>query len=197
MLERIASETLAAWYRHLQSRETWSRDRLASLAGRSARYRMGPLSLCLAVQQDGTVAAGPDEPIEPSVSIVLDPAGLAQSVTDPAALLRNMKVDGDVEFARVFTETLSRLRPEPAEDLSRWIGDAPAQRLVDLANQALQAARDIPLRATRQATEFATAEAGLLVGRPEFLRCRDEVLALKQRLEQIEATVGGARPPRP
>lgn len=189
MLETLASQPLAAWYRHLLAREDQARQQLSVFAGRSARYRLGMLSVALVVQPDGQLGALEQGVVSPSVVVTLDPTSLPAALSDPSVMLRNMKVEGDLEFARVLSETLSRLRPDPAEDLSRLIGDAPAQRIVDAVSVALAQAQNQAGRLARQGTEFMMAESEQLLGRPELQRFAHEVASLQERLATLEAQV--------
>lgn len=188
MLDRIASESVAAWYQRLMARESWAAQALAPYAGRTARFEAGLVAVTLAVQEGGRLAAGSGGP---SVTITLDPQALAGSLFDPDAIRRKMKVDGDAQFAQALTEVLARLRPDPAEDLARWLGDAPAQRLVDAASRAMAELRDSAQRLARQGADYFVAENPMVLGRQEFERFKQDVCELQQRLDRLEAKASG------
>jgi len=186
MLDRLASESVVAWYRHLLAREDSARAALAPYAGRVARFEAGLLTVSLAGQADGSLAAADGTP---DVTVTLDPATLAGAWFDAGAVRRKMRIDGDTQFAQTLTEVLSRLRPDPAEDLSRLLGDAPAQRLVDAVGAALRQARDSAERLARQGAEFLSAEWPLVLGKAEFARFTQDVAELQERLGRVEAGV--------
>jgi ubiquinone biosynthesis protein UbiJ len=193
MLDRIASESVVAWYRRLLAREDWARAALAPYAGRTARFEAGLLAVSLAVVEGGGLAVGG---AVPSVTITLEPQSLAGALFDPAAVRRKMRIDGDTEFAQALTDVLARLRPDPAEDLSRFLGDAPAQRLVDAVNAAMAELRDTAQRLARQGADYLVAEQPMILGRQEFVAFTREVAQLQERLDRLEAR-GAARRPAP
>jgi ubiquinone biosynthesis protein UbiJ len=193
MFDRIASESVVAWYKRLMAREDWARAALAPYAGRSARFATGLLSVDLAVVEGGGLAVGG---ATPNVTITLDPQTLAGALFDPAAVRRNMKIEGDAEFAQALTDVLSRLRPDPAEDLARLFGDAPAQRMVDTVSKAMAELRDSAQRLARQGAEFFVSEQALVIGQQEFGRFKSEVAELQERLDRLEGRLGAGSGPR-
>jgi ubiquinone biosynthesis protein UbiJ len=191
MLEHLATASVVGWYNHLLAREGWARTALSAHAGRSARIDAGPFSVFLAVVADGTLAAGSGTP---SVTIVLDPQALAGSLLDPGAALRKMRMEGDADFAQALTDVLARLRPDPAEDLARFVGDAPAERIVGAVRAALAQLRDSAGRALRQGADYLVAENPLLVGKLEWESHVRELDALQARLGVLEERIGALPP---
>ena len=55
------------------------------------------------------------------------------------------------EFAQALSGVLQKLRPEPEEELSRFVGDAAAVRIVALLRAALAGAREAGSRLAVQA----------------------------------------------
>ncbi len=186
MLDRLASESVVAWYRRLLEREDWARTALAPYAGRTARFDAGLVSVFLAIEAGGRLAVGSGTP---SVTITLEPQALAGSLFDPGAVLRKLRMDGDVEFAQALTDVLSKLRPDPAEDLARYVGDAPAQRLVDTVSAAIAQMRDSAQRLARQGADYLVVEQPMLLGKQEFARFSQELAELQDRLDRLEAKV--------
>jgi ubiquinone biosynthesis protein UbiJ len=191
MLEHLATASVVGWYNHLLAREAWARAALSVHAGRSARIDAGPISVFVAVVADGSLAAGSGTP---SVTIVLDPQALAGSLLDPGAARRNMRIEGDADFAQALTDVLARLRPDPAEDLARFVGDAPAERIVGAVRAALEQLRDTARRAVRQGADYFVAENPMLVGRLEWDAHVRELDALRARLGSLEERIAALPP---
>jgi ubiquinone biosynthesis protein UbiJ len=186
MLERLASESAVAWYQRLLAREDWARAALSPYAGRTARFVASPLSVSLAVVEGGRLAVGKEAT---SVTITLDAQALAGSFFDPGAIRRKLRVDGDTEFAQALTDVLAKLRPDPAEDLSRILGDAPAQRLVDTVSAAMAQLRDTAQRLARQGADYFVAENPMVLGKQEFARFCQELVELQDRLDRLESRI--------
>ena len=187
MLDQIASGAAAAALNHMLAREPWARAALAPFAGRSARLQAAPFSVQLAIVADGgfSADAGP-----PTVTIGVDAAALPRMLLEPKAALRNVRLDGDAEFAQALSNVLQKLRPEPEEELARFVGDAAAVRVVALLRAALAGAREAGGRLAVQAADYLVAENPMLVSRQEMeafaadvARLRDDVERLAKRID--------------
>ncbi len=191
VLDKFASEATVAWYNHLLKRESFARGSLEPFAGKSARIDTGLFSIQLAVQPGGVLARAEGAP---DVIIVLDAPAIAESVLDSKALMRKVRIDGDAEFARALMDVLSRLRPDPAEDLSRFLGDAPAERIVRTLQEAFSQMRAAAEGIARQGADYLVAEFPLLVGTQEFAVFTQEVAELDARLDRLSSARNLHRP---
>jgi ubiquinone biosynthesis protein UbiJ len=98
-----------------------------------------------------------------------------------------VQIRGDAETADLYRRLLVLARPDPEEELSRWIGDFPARRLSELAAGALRFARRARRTAGENIAEYLQEESRDLVNRTEldeFLRGVDE---LRETADRIEA----------
>ena len=190
MLDQIASGAAAALLNHMLSREPGARAALVPFAGRSVRLQAVPFSVQLGIAADGDFAAVGGEP---AVTLGVDPAALPQVLLDPKAALRNVRLEGDAEFAQALSGVLGRLRPEPEEELSRFVGDAAAVRIVATLRGLLAGAREAGGRLAVQTADYLVAENPMLVARPdmdafaaEVARLRDDVERLAKRIDLLQ-----------
>ena len=130
MIEQLATAAALSVLNRMLAREAWARERLAPFAGRVARFEAPPFALAFRITEGGVFADA--ERAEPTVTVGADLAALPRALGDPQAVLRNVSLKGDADFAQSLGFVLQNLRPEPEEELSRFIGDAAAQRLVAL-----------------------------------------------------------------
>ena len=100
------------------------------------------------------------------------------------------QIRGDAEIANRYRELFILARPDPEEELSRWMGDFPARRLWQFAERT----REFAARARRtigeNIAEYLQEEGRDLVNRTEleeFLRGVDE---LRESFDRIEARLG-------
>jgi ubiquinone biosynthesis protein UbiJ len=187
VLDQIASSAAAAALNHMLAREPWARAALAPFAGRSARLQALPFSVQLGIAADGNFTADAGAP---AVTIGVDAAALPRVLLEPKAALRNVRLDGDAEFAQALSNVLQKLRPEPEEELARFVGDAAAVRIVSLLRAALAGAREAGSRLAVQTADYLVAENPMLVSRQEMAafaadvaRVRDDVERLAKRIE--------------
>ncbi|UCG96023.1 MAG: SCP2 sterol-binding domain-containing protein [Burkholderiales bacterium] len=182
MLDQIASSAAAAVLNHMLAREPWARERLAPFAGRSARLQAPPLSVQLGIAADGSFTA---EAGSPTVTIGVDAAALPRALLEPKAALRNVRLDGDAEFAQTLSGVLQRLRPEPEEELARFVGDAAAVRIVALLRSALAGAREAGGRLATQTADYLVAENPMLVSRQQMAAFAADVARLRDDVERL------------
>lgn len=190
MLDDLASGAAVALLNRLLARESWARDRLAPFAGRAARVEAGPFAVQFSVRAGGLLDAAQGEA---SVTVAMDAAALPQALLEPQAVMRNVRLSGDAEFAQALSFVLQNLRPEPEEELSRFIGDAAARRLVGFMRAAFVQAREAGERLATTTADYLVAENPMLVPRAEadtFARdvaaLRDAAERLAKRIERLE-----------
>jgi ubiquinone biosynthesis accessory factor UbiJ len=170
-----------------------------------AAIQGGRLAL-LAVEEPGTQA--PDRPDvgTPDVGTPDVAASGAQPPADavisgsPSALIAmlrgarpaaagersSVKIRGDAEIANLYRQFFLAARPDPEEELSRWIGDAAARSVSRLAGGVLSWARRARRAAGENIAEYLTEESRDLVARTEveeFLQGVDEVREAADRVE--------------
>ena len=101
-----------------------------------------------------------------------------------------VRILGDAEIANLYRELFLLARPDPEEELSRWIGDIPARQLSQFAERALRLARRVRRTAGENIAEYLQEEGRDLVNKTEleeFLRGVDE---LRDTADRIEARLG-------
>jgi ubiquinone biosynthesis accessory factor UbiJ len=108
------------------------------------------------------------------------------------------QIRGDAEVANLYRELFRLARPDPEEELSRWIGDVPARHLSRIAERALGLARHARRTAGENIAEYLQEEGRDLVNKTEleeFLRGVDELREtadrVEARLERLEARGDG------
>jgi ubiquinone biosynthesis accessory factor UbiJ len=100
------------------------------------------------------------------------------------------QIRGDAEIANRYRELFKLARPDPEEELSRWIGDLPARGVSRIARRTLEFARRVGRTAGENIAEYLQEEGRDLVNRTEldeFLRGVDE---LRETADRVEARLG-------
>ncbi len=187
MLDLIASTAAAAVLNHMLAREPWARAALLPFAGRSARLQAPPFSVQLGIAADGNFSADGGSP---TVTLGVEAAALPRVLLEPKAALRNVRLDGDAEFAQALSNVLQKLRPEPEEELARFVGDAAAVRIVALLRAALAGARDAGSRLAVQTADYLVAENPMLVSRQEMSAFAADLARLRDDVERLAKRIG-------
>jgi ubiquinone biosynthesis protein UbiJ len=188
MVDQWLNQAAAAALNRLLAREDWAREKLAPFAGRVVRFDAAPLSLQWAVAADGTLAA--DDAGTPTATIGLALSALPFALLDPQMATRDVRLQGDAEFAQALSFVLQNLRPEPEEELSRFVGDAAATRIVGFLRLSASHWRQLAERMLDNTAHYIVTENPMVVGREELAafgadvaRLRDDVARLEKRID--------------
>jgi ubiquinone biosynthesis accessory factor UbiJ len=100
------------------------------------------------------------------------------------------EIRGDAEIANRYRELLMLARPDPEEELSRWIGDFPARRVSQFARLAFEAVRHAGRTAGENIAEYLQEEGRDLVNKTELEEFLRGVDALRETADRIEARLG-------
>ena len=102
----------------------------------------------------------------------------------------DVKITGDAELAQRFRELASLLRPDLEEELSVFVGDAPAHQLGNLARAMAGWGKRAADTTMRNAAEFLAHEKQDLVPRAEGDQFLKGVDALREDVDRLEARLG-------
>ena len=101
-----------------------------------------------------------------------------------------VQIRGDAEIADRYRQLFVLVRPDPEEELSRWIGDFPARRISQFAQRALAFARRARRTAGENIAEYLQEESRDLVNRTELEEFLQHVDELRDTADRVEARLG-------
>lgn len=174
--------------------ETTPARRLAAeLCGASVaiRVRDSALAMYFLFDEDG-VALTTDHDADPDVVISGSLLTLARMTTgDGESAIRSgdVKLSGDAATAQRFQKLLGFARPDPEEELSRFVGDVAAHRIGEMARGLRNWARDARSTMGENVREYLQEESRELPSRYEVDRFADEVAVLRDDVDRIAARV--------
>lgn len=190
----MISSPFSAAINHLLAQEPWARDKLARHAGKVAVFDGGVAALRLKVAADGMLQAA-DAGDAPNVIIRARLADLPLIAQNRERAFSYVQIDGDADFANTISQLSQSLRWEAEADLSPWIGDIAANRLVAGARTAFESARSTQRKLAENMAEYLLEENPMLV-RPrdvdefatEVTRLRDDVERLGKRIDKLKGS---------
>lgn len=176
---------------HVLGPANWAREKLASHAGKVARFEVPPASFALLVGDDGLVHPA-DAAAESAVTIKFERTALLETLADREQAWRKAQIEGDTAFASAISQVAANLQWDVEEDLSRVFGDVAAHRMAQTGKTAAAWPRQAAKSIAANAAEYLTEEAQLLVTplqAADFVRevdeLRDAVERLDKRIERL------------
>jgi len=184
---------LTGFINHVLDQQPWAREALARHAGRSFALSAPPFVLTLAVSTGGGVAAaGAGLPADVTLSVPA--ARLPLLLLDPDGAIKEVRIDGDAEFAQTLARLARELRWDAEEDLSRVVGDIAAHQFVQVARAFRAWGREAGQRLAETTAAYLQDEEPTLARKSEvegFARdvavLRDDCERLEKRLQLLEA----------
>ena len=174
-------------------------ERLARFAGKTAAFHVGPLDFAWTVQTTGEVTAAVTNAAR-DLDVTLSPFLVPRIAAGDPQALREVRMEGDAEFAHEISFLASNLTWDVEEDLSKITGDIAAHRIVGGARAGAVWAKDSAQRLAAGAAEYWTEESPRIASRvkvEQYIRAvaqlRDDVERLDKRIERLEIGFPPAR----
>lgn len=190
-------DALPAVINHLLRAEPWARARLAPHVNKTLHVIVQPFTIKLSVAPDGSVGRAVAS-ATPHTTVTLPSSAVARVMTGGAdALMRDMRLEGDADFAHAASMLARHLRWDVEEDLSMVVGDAAAHRIVAAARAANHEFRRTGDKVAAGITEYLLEENPQLVrpravyGLADGVRTlRDDLARLEKRLDRLSSGIG-------
>lgn len=179
---------------HLLAQEAWARAKLMPHAGKVAVLDGGVLAARLKVTADGMLeAAAADDAATVTIRVQL--ADLPVIMQNRERAFSYVKIEGDADFANTISQLSQGLRWEAEDDLSKFVGDIAANRMMGGARSALNTAKALHQSVTENVAEYFLEENPMLI-RPQAVteftadvtRLRDDVARLSKRIEKLKGS---------
>jgi ubiquinone biosynthesis protein UbiJ len=184
---------LPAGINHLLAQESWARDKLIPHTAKVARIDVEIFAICLKVRVDGLLeSASSDAPANVTIRVRI--ADLPSILQNRERAFSYVKVEGDADFANTISQLSQSLRWEAEEDLSKFVGDIAATRIVAGAKNAMHSMKTTQQALAENVAEYFLEENPMLV-RPQAVadfagdvaKLRDDVERLAKRIEKLNA----------
>lgn len=187
----VSPAPLFAAINHLLEQATWARAKLVPFAGHSAQIKLPFMVVAFRVSEAGTLAPAPADAV-PEVVISLPATAPLLALQGKDALMRAARLEGSADFAQALSDLMRNLRWDAEEDLSRWLGDIAAHRLVSGARTLVTKQHQMALALTENLTEYFTEEQPMIARRTAIAdfsatvdHLRDDAARLEKRLARL------------
>lgn len=186
--------SIASAINHLLDQEPWARAKLVGHAGKVACVDTGLIAIRLEVMPDGMLRPAKEGNVE-NVVIRVKMADLPLIAQHRERAFSYVTVEGDADFANTISQLSQFLHWEIEEDLSKWVGDIAATRLVAGARFGIDTVKSTGQKLAENVAEYLLEENPMLM-RPqaiadfstEVAKLRDDVERLGKRLDRLEGS---------
>lgn len=177
---------------HLLAQEPWAKNKLAEHANKIACFDAGLITVKLKVAADGLVETVTGE-IPPNVTIRAKFTDLPLMAQNRERAFSYVKIEGDADFANTISQLTQTMRWEAEEDLSKWIGDIAAVRVVAGTRSVVGTIQSTQRKIAENLAEYFLEENPMLM-RPQdvadftrdVVRLRDDVERLAKRIDKLK-----------
>jgi ubiquinone biosynthesis accessory factor UbiJ len=174
---------------HLLGQAAWARAKLEPFAGRQACFIMPPWQLAFVVTGEGLFQTAARHEAEPDVTVTLPGNSPLLAFQGIDRLMATAHVTGNAEFATELSFVLRNLRWDAEEDLSRFVGDIAAHRMVRTAASFVAWQKRSVESLAQNIAEYLSEEAHLLTPARELAELRSNREELDRRIAALEARV--------
>ena len=202
-LLRNPLDVLPVAINHLLAAEPWARAQLVPHVNKTLHVVAQPFTIKLSVAPDGSVARAVASAV-PDTTVTLPSSAIARALTGGGdGLMRDMRLDGDADFAHAASMLARHLRWDVEEDLSKVIGDAAAHRIVATARTVNDEIKRTHEKVAAGITEYLLEENPQLV-RPRAVqmladgvrKLRDDIARLEKRADRLNPPLNARLTPR-
>jgi len=184
----------AVFINHVLAQQPWAREELARHAGRSLRLAAPPFALGLKIGDTGEVSALPLGAAQAAdVTLSVAATRVPFLFVDPEAAMKDVRIEGDAEFAQTLARLAREVRWDVEEDLSKVLGDIPAHQMMRFARAFNAWGREAGRRFAETTSAYLVDESPTLVRGDaaeafshEVATLRDDQARLEKRIELLE-----------
>ena len=175
-----------------------AREQLAKHAGKVIAASVGPFDGRLRVAAEGSVEmVGEGGDVPPDVTFQIPLLLLPRLAKRDEVAFREVVFNGDSEFAALLATLVREIEWDIEEDLSKFVGDIAAHRIVDTVKRTNDWRQEAALRFTENVAEYLTEEKRAFITKNELETLalanetlRDDVARLEARLGKLTARAG-------
>lgn len=170
---------------HLIAQNTWACSLLQPFAGKSVQITILPVSSALVILEDGSLAMAGETNI-PDASINIAPSLLLRLLAKDEAAKLQIEITGDTQLATALAKVFSHLRWDYEDDLSKLVGDVPANKIGSFARSSVQTIKDTGSNIASMLTEYWQEEKPMLAKKRHVEQFNSEVDRLRSDVERFE-----------
>ena len=174
MLKAISTRIL----QHLITQNSWANTMLQPFAGKSVQFNISLINTTLVILENGSLAIA-GETNTPDAIVTIPPSLLLRLIAKDESAKLKINIEGDTHLAAELAKVLTNMRWDYEDDLSKLIGDVPANKMGEFSRQATKTIKDTTTNLAEMLTEYWQEETPMI--------------AKKRHVEEFNAGVDNLR----
>ena len=187
MLKPLATKIL----QHLIAQNSWANALLQPFAGQSVQFNIAVLHSTLVILEDGSLSVA-GETASPQATVTIPASILLRLLAKDESAKHQIIVEGDTHLASELGKVLSNMRWDATEDLSRVIGDIPAQKMADFASQTADTVKKTSINLAEMVSEYWQEEKPMIAKKTTVTTFIEEVDTLRADVARLEKRIDKA-----
>ena len=181
MLKTLSTRVL----QHLISQNSWANAMLQPFAGKSVQFKIASMSTALVILENGSLTiAGetniPDATVTMSLSIAL------RLMAKDEAAKRLISIEGDTHFAAELAKVFANMRWDYEDDLSKLVGDIPANKMGTLARDAAKSVKETSVNLAEMLSEYWQEEKPMIAKKRHVETFISQVDTLRADVDRLD-----------
>ncbi|MFW5431605.1 MAG: SCP2 domain-containing protein [Methylophilaceae bacterium] len=151
----------AQFLQHLTHQNNWSRKHLIEFAGKVVQFNIAFVKTNLLILEDGSLGLATDN-ADIDATIHIPPSLALRLMAKDEAAKMLIKIEGDSHLATELTKVLQLMRWDIEEDLSKVMGDIPANKAALISKKAFTTVKEQSINLADMLTEYWQEEKPIL-----------------------------------
>lgn len=179
---------------HITNQNNWSRKYLTAFSGKIIQFNIAFIKTNLLVLEDGSLAIAGNT-ATPEATVHIPPSLALRLLAQDEAAKMQIKIDGDVHLARELGKVLPLMRWDIEEDLSKLVGDIPANKMIATGKKALHETKAQTINMAEMLAEYWQEERPILTKKRHVEQfnnavdvLRSDTARLEKRLEKLTSS---------
>jgi len=176
---------------HIIAQNSWANLKLQPFSGKSVQFKIGSLSTSLVILENGSLAIAGETNLPDSI-VTISPSLLLRLIAKDEAAKLQINIEGDTNFASELAKVFTNLRWDYEDDLSKIVGDIPANRIGNISRNTINAVKESSQNLAEMVSEYWQEENPLIAKNnhvEDFIKqvdtLRADVARFEKRLEKF------------
>jgi ubiquinone biosynthesis protein UbiJ len=181
MLKALSTRLL----QHLISQNSWANPMLQQFSGKSVLFNVSFVNAAVLILEDGSLAIAGETNLA-DATVTIPPSLLIRLLAKDETAKRQINIEGDTHLVAELTKVLTNMRWDYEDDLSKLVGDIPANKIGGLGRQALNTAKETTINLAEMLSEYWQEENPLIAKKRHVVQFNSEVDTLRADVERFE-----------